>query len=295
MATQKKRGRSHKDQGIQGKGICEPVYPRDILTDVAWLQCYGLARGAWWIALGHMWANKTDRLSMTMWAWGNVLGLTEEDAVRVIDDWWKNGVCDIEFNGVLRSFCASSALFLRDFCAKTAPPVTVCNLNVTVICRRLARRRQRQEQTRLKVSKHRERAAKCAPCNQPVTSEKRVSSSSSSSSPSGGMEEEGDKGRGKEATKAAPAAACPTGQRQAAAKPTPAATNAFRPPPAPTLIDRLCEAVTSEPHKLSMDDRKQISLMAMTYKSQAEEYLRQRNGSGPISISMLRQLLEAQP
>ena len=107
----------------------------------------------------------------------------------------------------------------------------------------------------------------------------------------GGTSNDNRKKRGE----TAPAAACPTGQRQAAAKPTPAATNAFRPPPAPTLIDRLCEAVTSEPHKLSMDDRKQISLMAMTYKSQAEEYLRQRNGSGPISISMLRQLLEAQP
>ena len=94
-------------------------------------------------------------------------------------------------------------------------------------------------------------------------------------------------GNRKKRGEAAPAAACPTGQRQAAAT--------TKPQPEPGPVDRLAKLITTEPHKLSPDDRKQLSLLAMLHRDAMDAVIASHNGSGPITISRLRQLLEAQP
>jgi len=300
MATPKKRrGRSHKEQGIQGKRIAEAFYPADWLAASDVHLAPPMARGIWIDCLAHMWRNRTGTISGPVHELSRLLWCTVDDVFEFIRHSQQYGFCDVEIEHATQfsaafpdTFREFSANFPGIFRANSEACHTPCHAIVTISCRRLERRAQRQEDARLRKEAERQRKAKKKPCHtnvtHAVTAWSGPPSSSSSSSPLG--KEEGMKEKEattKTAKEAASATACPTGQSRTA--------TTAKPQPAPGPVDRLAKLITAEPHKLSLDDRKQLSLLAMIHEGKIDAVIASHNGSGPISISRLRQLLEAQP
>jgi len=303
MATPKKRrGRSHKEQGIQGKAVVEAFQPRDWLSANDLHQAPPMAWGIWIECLSVMWLERVATIKGKSDALAKSLRISETDLLEFCQHATTHGFADVEItadDGPVRDL---SPLLSR-LCPENVPPLVPdlsgtcrqqCRIFVAITCRRLLRRLQVQEKKRLAKQAEREKKAAQRACRQNVATnvatKNSTSSSSPSSSPSWDMEEEG-KVEGKSTktptTKAASATACPTGQSRTA--------TTAKPQPAPGPVDRLAKLITAEPHKLSLDDRKQLSLLAMVHEGKLDAVIASHNGSGPITISRLRQLLEAQP
>jgi len=151
---EKAKARSQRDAGIE-KNVAEAVYPLDIVGDGAILKCTLATKGAWFLSLLHMWRDKMDRVTGDYAGLGRMWGCSEGEAGRVTEELRQYKVC----------------------------AVRIRNGNVTLISRRLARRREQRIATQKRVAEHRKRASNgdVTGCNGDVTCKKGLPSSSSSS------------------------------------------------------------------------------------------------------------------
>ncbi len=138
---------NHKESGIN-KRPSEAVYPADIISDTALQMCSLITFGAWMKCLLPMWRDKTSSASGTIKQFARKWGCSEEEVEDIINEIETTNVAD-----VIKS-----------------------NNNVTLVSRRLKRREDAKEKTRLRVEEHR--------CNNPVTPKKVLPSSSLSFSSS---------------------------------------------------------------------------------------------------------------
>jgi len=118
-----------------GKAPADQFYWKDWIIDTG---CLSLeAKGAWMDILCYMWFSKTKgKLSKTFIEYSRILGVTEEEAKRVILELIENNICDTE-----NVTCNGN--------------VTNCNTNVTLINRRMYREEQQRINTKVRVQKHR--------------------------------------------------------------------------------------------------------------------------------------------
>lgn len=117
-----------------------PFYPADWTRDTLSLSLS--ARGAWISFVCAMWdAKPRGELTMSIEAYGRILGVSKTKAALVIKELSDRKVCDC---------------------------VTLCNGDVTLICRRQVKYEKQRESTRCRVSKFRN-AHTMPPCNGNVT------------------------------------------------------------------------------------------------------------------------------
>ena len=147
---------NHKEAGISGKRPSEAVYPADILCDAQLRQCSLLARGAWFEALLSMWRDGTDRVNGTAGSLARLWGCSEVEVTSVIQEFLLHKPCE----------------------------VIISNENITLVCRRLARRKKERDSTAKRVREWREKQKSNEEGNDGVTEKKVLPSSSSSLSSS---------------------------------------------------------------------------------------------------------------
>jgi len=149
---------THEESGIRTR-VSVPVYPKDILSEFSLITAPPDVKGAWLWCLFIMWHEDTDRVSGTYDEMGRLWGCSSTDAEGLVG----------EIN------------------ARNIGDVTLCPKNVThdvtLMSRRLNRRKKAQEQARKRKQKQRERECH-ADVTPSVTVKKTLPSFSSSSSSS---------------------------------------------------------------------------------------------------------------
>ena len=142
---------TQKKQGVH-KRVSDAVYFKDIVSDGQRRASLLETRGAWDDTWFTMAMDGAYEMIFTVRGWARFWGCTTQKARKVIRDMQDNKVCD----------------------------VTLCNKNVTLKSRRLARKHEVRTGIALRVKKYRQKEV----CNSDVTSEKVLPSSSSSLSSS---------------------------------------------------------------------------------------------------------------
>ena len=134
-----KKARTQAEAGIS-KRISEPVYPADILSDEKRKVARLATRGAWddvWFTLCH---ERAYFMTHTIVEWGRFWGCSTREAKMVLSDMKVSRICNVTFcNGKKH--------------------------NVTLTCRRLARRDKANKHSAERMRKHRAKKD----CNAPVT------------------------------------------------------------------------------------------------------------------------------
>lgn len=158
-----------------GKAPAFQFYPSDYLRDTRALSL--AAKGAWTDMLCYMWfAQNRGELSISMVGLARTIGATVEQTVAIVNELRQAGVCDVQGADQQQN----SISFLS--------PEPDCNVNVTIINRRMSREDKERKMTAYRVHKHREKNsnAEVTPCETELYDECNanvtVPSSSSSSS-----------------------------------------------------------------------------------------------------------------
>lgn len=164
------KARSHTAAGIT-RSISEPVFAKDILSDINLALCGLKAWGGWMKTLLYLWDGKKDRLSYTVEDWSKVWRCSFGEARAVILELAETNTCRVEVTTVTGTVDVSEHTEMLH--------VIESNSRVTLVSRRLERRQHARNEILARVQRHRKRKR-----NAPVTPKVAPSSISSSSSPS---------------------------------------------------------------------------------------------------------------
>lgn len=97
---------NNKEAGIKDKRVSEAVYPKDILADTEIKMCGLLAKGFWYECLFNMWHNDSERIEGSVLQLSKLLGCEKQEVIDCVEELKCNKVADVtDSNGIVTLVC----------------------------------------------------------------------------------------------------------------------------------------------------------------------------------------------